>query len=219
MPLKDVRKRRFILASLALVPLIALSGCGRGDVKVRITATVSSDGKLYSGSSVQEYRCAKSTGIMSATSTCDINGEAVVVDVPGHGHLFLVFDKPDRQSQTEMVRSVLRGGTSDPMGARQDELATKWSLAYDQMPMMVRFKDQADPFSVTQVDPVNLSAEMGPGVNLVSVEMQKSSERVTFGDIEKVIPWIVDPDFSFYRSSRENPLSETFTRSTFISRD
>ena len=219
---KAQEKRQYLLGvwlSLILVPVIGLSACSGGGVTVKMTAKVVSEGKIYSGSSVQRYRCRKSLPIMDATPTCDINGEAVVVDIPGHGHLFLVFDAPGRQSRTEMVHLVLRGGTSSSMEARQDELATSWSLEYGQMPLMVRFKNPADPFSVTQVDPANLSAEMGAAISLLSVDMQKSDERVTFGKVEKIIPWIADPKFSFYRSSTENPLSEILTTKAFISKD
>jgi hypothetical protein len=211
--------RRFIVASLVLLSLIVLLGFGSRNVKVRITATVSSDGKLYSGSSVQEYRCRKSLPIMSATSRCDINGEAVVVDVPGRGSLFLVFDVPKKRSRTAMVWSVLGPVTSDPMGASNEDLPERWFLDVDHMPMMVRFADPADPFSVREVDPGYLPSEMGAGVRLISVEVQKSKEKVTFGKVEKAIPWIASPGFSFYRNSSENPLSETLTPSRFISKD
>jgi hypothetical protein len=87
------------------------------------------------------------------------------------------------------------------------------------MPMMVRFADPADPFSVREVDPGYLPSEMGAGVRLISVEVQKSKEKVTFGKVEKVIPWVRDPEFDFYRNASQNPLAETFSRSTFVSRD
>jgi len=220
--MKTERSARATAWAAAVAPLllISLSGCQqRSNVRVKLTATVSSDGRVYTGSSVQAYRCRKSTGIMNDLSDCYIKGEAVVVDIPRHGSLFLVFDVPNKQSRTEMVRSVLEPVSSDPMRASNDDLPAQWSLTVDQMPMIVRFKNQSDPFSVTEVDPGNLSSELGAGVSLSSVEVQKTSENLTFGSVEKAIPWIGNAQFSFYRNSSENPLSETLTTSTFISRD
>lgn len=224
MPFKKFDNKPFnprsVFAFLFLIPMVALSGCQqRSDVKVRLTATVSSDGKLYSGSSVQAYRCRKSTGIMNDLSDCLIDGEAVVVDIPQHGNLFLVFDVPLKRSRAEMVRSLLTPVSADPMRVSNDDLPAQWFLTEDQMPMMVTFKDPRNPFSVTLVDPKNLSGKMGPGVSLTSVKVQKSSEDVTFGKVENVIPWIRNPKFDFYRNSPENPLSETLTPSRFVSRD
>jgi hypothetical protein len=156
---------------------------------------------------------------MNDLSDCKIKGEAVVVEIPHHRSLFLVFDAPGKRSQAEMVRSLLAPVSADPLQAWNYDLPARWRLTDEYIPLMVTFKDQSDPFSVTKVDPGNLSRELGPGVRLTSVDVQKTNDHVTFGKVEKAIPWIKDPKFDFHRNSSENRLSQTLTTLDFISRN
>lgn len=113
-----IRAGALPIALCAVISIGLLGGCeSRSYPRVRMTATVESNGVRYSGSSVQEYLCTPSTHLMNDLDKCSVRGEAVVVDIKGKGLLFLIFDMPGARSITEMPRSVLGAASSDPLHA------------------------------------------------------------------------------------------------------
>ncbi len=178
------------------VAALLLCGC-RHVTRVKMAATIHAGNKAYVGSSVQEYSCRKSTHIMNDLDECRIRGEAVVVDVPGDGPVFLIFNYPGAHSHTAMVQEVLnRVSGGIPFDVTNKDLPESWPLSTDQMPMMVRFDNIKDPTSVQQVDPNHLQATFGRDVSDIRVMVEKTSAPVTFGRMERIIPWI---------SNRGNP--------------
>lgn len=85
------------------------------------------------------------------------------------------------------------------------------------MPLMVKFRDINDGYTVQQVDPEHLEASFGPNVKLVSVEVETTDEPITKGIIQKYIPWVMLKKNSMYRGTGENPFSETLSQARFTS--
>jgi hypothetical protein len=56
-------------------------------------------------------------------------------------------------------------------------------------PIMVTFTDMADPKSVTKLDPDNLAARFGKGVELKRMTVERTDDEVTSG-IEKRLGWL-----------------------------
>lgn len=213
-----IRAGALRIALCAMIFIGLLGGCeSRSYPRVRMTATVESDGVRYSGSSVQEYLCTPSTHLMNDLDKCSVRGEAVVVDIKGKGLLFLIFDMPGARSITEMPRSVLGAVTSDPLHATNATLPKHWALQVDQMPLMVKFRDINDGYTVQQVDPEHLEASFGPNVKLVSVEVETTDAPITKGVIQRYIPWVMLKKDPFYKITITNQFSQTLSQSRFTS--
>ena len=74
-------------------------------------------------------------------------------------------------------------------------------------PLLARFDDLRKPASVQRVEPADLSTSFGPGVRLRRITVQVTKDRVTRGDIEKRLPWIIDGRGQLLRT-RGVPLDE-----------
>lgn len=59
-----------------------------------------------------------------------------------------------------------------------------------EIPALVRFRDERDPNTVEFVDPANLAASFGPGVNLRSVTVQITKEPISPPQIKARLPWL-----------------------------
>jgi hypothetical protein len=57
-------------------------------------------------------------------------------------------------------------------------------------PFMVTFRDSSDPKSVVVLDPRDISRVFGAGVSLNPIRITVTRERVTTGQIQKVLPWL-----------------------------
>jgi hypothetical protein len=61
-------------------------------------------------------------------------------------------------------------------------------LALQDLPVLLRFRDPADPTSVELVDPSSLAASFGPGVRLKRAFIEITDDPITKG-IEARLPW------------------------------
>ena len=69
---------------------------------------------------------------------------------------------------------------------------TATELKPDNYPMLVTFDDIKDPKTVRQVDPFNLAATFGDGYALKSMQLEITDEKVTEGEVERVLGWFAD---------------------------
>lgn len=212
----------FLIFGAATAAAVFLSGCEERHIsRVKITAAAEVGGKIYSGSSVQEYSCRTSTHIMGDHPECRVKGEAVVVPIENHGDLFLIMNCQQGNSQTEMVRSMLGAVSGAPFETSNSELPAAWSLTPDQMPMLVRFNDLRDPQSIRQVDPKNLSKSYGPELSKVYVTVERTSAPIDFGKISAVIPWVtskINPLYQHKIGAEVNPVAQNLSQYDFVSR-
>jgi hypothetical protein len=215
-------KRLSAFATFVIAFSGILFGCQKHEkTRVKLEVVVDDNGKTYRGSSIQQYSCRQSTHIMNDSAYCYITGEAVVVKIGDKGDLFMVFDRPGARSSTEMVWSLLGAVSDSPMTANNVTLPKSWSLRPEQMPLMVRFPDQSDAYSVEAVDPSHLDTSFGKGVRLVSVSVETTDEPIQYGNIEQELPWIYSNPSPFQVWPRRQPitsLAETLGYTTFIMR-
>lgn len=129
----------------------------------------------------------------------EINGQAVILDLGGRGSLFALLHGPGelREDKTYPMRVLFYAFPTliNPQeylaGLRKLKAQQPTAdLPFDLLPMLVRFRDLNDPTSVEQVQPNDLAAAFGPGVQLKKATIAITDDPVTTG-IEHKLPWLV----------------------------
>lgn len=193
-----------------LLPLI-LAGYGiyhlyhldRYSWRQKLTVTVETPAGEVSGSSVSEVSWGKVWPKFEGTGwDTDLSGEAVVVEVTPGRYLFALLR--GTQAATGYMEAIAATAISgdetqafnaelfDEIQEQRDRAAGVIPVPEDQYPMMVTFKDFADPASVKLVDPANLAASFGPGVRLKAVTLEVTDEAVTDGLVLEKLGWMVN---------------------------
>lgn len=191
------------MATLAAVPALALGGCGSGarTVRYRLTLEVETPEGVRSGASAMEtvgqFNDGPLEGLGNAASF-GTRGEAAVVDLGARGILFvLLTGDPARPRSgrpfgvfSELHRDLwstngIDAGAMDRMAKAQGPTIVPFSM----LPMLVRFRDIADPKTVERVDPDDLAKSFGPGVRLKRATVEIADEAVTTA-IEKWLRWL-----------------------------
>ena len=186
------------------------------DYRYRLTVEVDTPNGMRSGSSVIEVYTAMSGPInipSPNTLVKRMKGEAVAVDLPNGQTLFALLRS---ESSVEWAKGAIeniiprsdippREGNDYP---RRFDLMLQRTGLYElprqfpnpppyidktdkptAYPMLVTFKDIADPKTVERVDPDNLAATFGKGYALKRITMQLTDDPVTVG-IEKRLVWL-----------------------------
>lgn len=118
-----------------------------------------------------------------------VKGEAVVVDLGKRGVLFALLKGA---SGGDYGYDIVYKEFPSDAGMRRSIfyytfLKAKKELAFDKLPMLVRFRDINDPKTVELVDPNDLEKTFGKGVKLVSATLEMTDEDMTEGIIDKFI--------------------------------
>ncbi len=191
-------------------------------LRYEITVEVEADGEVYSGTGVHEVTLGLQPQILTeAAARSSFKGEAVAVDIGDRGTLFILLTGPSGASNDPSLRE--RYSVSSPAQFMNGVFEVRASSAeavralpgrvidddvpFNRAPLMVRFGDITDPLSVTRVNPYDLAASFGEGVELRSVHVRTTRARVTSG-IEDRLPWLASRkrgylDGARIRSSRE----------------
>ena len=198
--------RRGVMGVLAGAAAAVLAGCGLLNstytYRYRMRVEVDTPEGLKTGSSVQEQMATKYAfpGLLGgAERDLTTRGEAVAVDMPGGQTLFAllcesrlvqsVLDPAWKNDWVESGRRIAGGDTpQEPLAMTPGWQRERFDplIGY---PLLVRFRNLADPASVEEVDPANLAASFGSGVRLRRITVQVTDEAVTMG-IEKRLGWL-----------------------------
>jgi hypothetical protein len=190
-----------------------LGACGRTEsVRYKMTVEVETPEGLKSGSAVRKvtyYEPPPFPSIGENRGYVEVIGEAVVVDLPGGKSLFALLTNED--GDVDYGSAVIQMAYPDMRETRVDDPLPKesvfdrmddtpqaveiwptppkrfWARGMSATPMLVKFRDIADPNSVVRVDPTNLMASFGWDVELKRITVQVTDEPVTVG-IEKRLP-------------------------------
>ena len=173
-------------------------GAGYKSDRYLITVNVEANGKTYSGSSVQVQSTTTSPDWISSILLPETKrkGEAVVVNVDGK-YLFLLWnysidDDPNYQNDgkpwhvNDFWESQKYGNHGEFGKNEFGENVVYTDYTY----RFVTFADINDPITVKLVTPENFSQYFGTDAKITSIEVQRTMKPVTFGQVEKVIPWI-----------------------------
>lgn len=192
------------------------SGTRFPDYRYRLTVEVDTPEGVRSGSSVIEVQT-YDTGPHSIPSPNSLvtrmTGEAVAVDLPDGKTLFALLRSDRNVDWAKGVMSSIiadrevPSGEGDPFPRRFAVMLERKGLyqlprqfpdpppyidksdAPTAYPMLVTFKDIADPKTVEKVDPDDLVATFGKGYALKRITIQLTDDLVTTG-IEKRLVWL-----------------------------
>jgi hypothetical protein len=182
--------------------LLALTGCGKSfDWNQKVTVEVQTPEGIKSAASVQhiEWACCGPIKAMDGPSASSkVVGEAVVVDLGGK-YLFALLrgDGTSFAGAADSIASFALWGPRKALGT-EEGLRYMTSLPYGtsavlqpgNLPLLVTFTDVNNPETVKLVNPANLAASFGQGYALKSISVEITHEKVSEGEIEKVLGWI-----------------------------
>ena len=204
--MKRALRRRWLAVALTSVCASFLTACNpfepNYNFRYRITVEVDTPQGVRTGSSVWESRASPGSGIPDSSISTGFSGEAVAVDLPG-GTLFALLKPPSLDGDyavgvvSSQYRANHRDVGKDPVDgwkevrSRVQADRSLMTLEPRFYPLLARFGDLRKPASVQRVEPADLSTSFGPGVRLRRITVQVTKDRVTRGDIEKRLPWLV----------------------------
>ena len=181
-----------------LAPLLA--GCAGPvhSLRYKLALEVETPEGLKTGASVVQLSVRHITAIdVGGSFPREIRGEAVAVDLGRRGLLFALLsadgDRKTSKSAENIAQAALgfKGGNETLLPWIDSAQAAKLKAAVpaEFLPMLVTFRDIADPKTVERVDPNNLAAAFGPGVTLKRATLEITDEPITTG-IEKRLGWL-----------------------------
>lgn len=182
-----------------------LTGCGgeRFSWNQKLTVVVDTPQGEVSGSAVTSVWW-REGGNWNTGWTFDIEGEAVVLELPRGRYLFAI----NRHDEGPIKRNTVWAGTVAAASiaklrgpTRQKslfaEVASKSGRAAGviqippyQYPTLVVFEDINDPKTAQKVDPLDLAATFGRGYDLKSVTLEITNEARTAGTVQSILTWL-----------------------------
>jgi hypothetical protein len=225
--------RRGVLGLLAGGVAMLLSACGsRHRVRYKMTVEVDTPQGTRTGSAVREVIAdpgSNSFPFGENKGSRYLNGEAVAVDLPGGRTLFaLLTSASNHVDYAKSLPSQVMGWGSEE--GLQDGVLELWPrvpvkphenpkyAVPAHLPMLVAFRDIADPKTVEKVEPANLAAHFGAGVRLKRISVEVTGEPVTTG-IDERLKWLgphPEPRLdSSYKGSTNPTLPEKLAHGDF----
>lgn len=204
---------RGLFTFLAGGSALLLAGCdllrGAAEVRYRVTVEVVSGGELRSGSSVWSWRLSKPDVPLATPYDGEFYGEAVAVDLANGRTLFAILRGADgNRGMAELLPErwfgdIGRAARGEQMRFSPDRMADLRDIASRTgetvtldcdahpgwCPMLVTFRNNAEPESVEQVDPADLSAAFGPDHELKAIKVEIANDDVERG-IGELLPWL-----------------------------
>ena len=212
--------RRGVLVVLATgVVTLALGACGsRDSFRYKMVVEVDTPEGVKTGFAVREVYFSDRSGFPFGESRPQVKlkGEAVVVDLGGGQSLFALLtsaggdvDYAARVADREGIWGGTQAGQIAQVwprpaypGKPDDHEDYKLGHA-QQYPMLVRFRDPADPTSVEQVEAEALDAAFGPEVKLRRIAIEATKEPVTVEIAERLATIGIEPNHGLDRTLGE----------------
>lgn len=211
---------------------LALAGCGSRSESYRykLTLAVDTPNGVKRGSSVAELTffqvAIPARGIMN-----ELRGEALYLDLgPGARPLIALIVRQTVPSPRQWRPTAQLSRLYDILLSEADVMDTlariarkrgPRTIAANELPELVTFTDVNDPNTVTEVDPNNLEATLGPGVSWNEITLEVTDEPITKG-IEEKLAWI--PHYSCFmldgaRYTHKNTLANSLSTADLIQSD
>ena len=195
------------------LPLIAaailLGGCSpSATINYKMIVEIDDNGTIRQGSSVWQFKITKNSWPGTGYAP-KWRGEAVAVDIPGRGTLFVL-----GKDQAKLVENKFRQDAEALHGRNQPRHVINQAIAkfegqskalhcpelypspirgrnemWNDCPFMATFGDPSVPASVIEVNPADLEAAFGRGVKLKRISLEITDGRVTTGITER-LPWL-----------------------------
>jgi hypothetical protein len=185
------------LALLALL-LPMLAACAPSwNNRYKVTVVIYKGDQVYQASGVQETTCHGQSPIWpDSTGGCELNGEAIPVDL-GDGRYFIAtMSRRDRCCRAESYTYVLRNGGDNGKNYKEGgylKNTKSWVTKPEAYPLFITFADMNNPRTVAEVDPANLAATFGDGWRFGALNVEQVAyQPITKGRIDPLLPWLKD---------------------------
>lgn len=217
---------RWVICGAALL-LGGCSGILPQKFKFRLTVEVETTEGIRRGSGVYQVWANRTISLLPDEAKRDwgVQGDAVAVDISRGRTIFslLKTSNPMREDLAQMAMAALdptfhndivesAGRLSQRSGVR-----TQAEIARGDFPLLVAFRDTADPTSIAKVDPDDLALHFGAGVRLKRIWVELVGDPVTSG-IENRLRWLGDTGLSLDSKSRptsDPTFAQTIRHSAF----
>ena len=188
------RRGGWLLLCLFFAPLLVgweFLGFASHSWHQKMTVEVEVGDQRYAGSSVVEMNVFGHPEIpmVHGVRNLKLKGEAIVVELPSHHYLFALLTY-----NAFLARDVFKDLIIEAVHAPGERWAGALSRLREtrvidpkQYPLLVTFTDITDPKTVQKVDPDNLAATFGPGVELKRITLEITDEPVTEGKVESLL--------------------------------
>ncbi len=193
------RTTMWIAATVLVVAVVAgawlSESIAKGTFRYRLTATVESGGQTYTGSGVIQVRM-NFQEYWSPPALPRVTGDAVVVEVPGHEPIFFLLTSDWSVDWDAAIPfATFEERFTDPRTIRGDTrtlaaLRETATIPPERYPLIVAFRDLAQPDSVYEVFPDDLSPPLDAGARVVGLTIEMTRDPPTTG-IEQRLPWLV----------------------------
>jgi len=182
--MRSLTRRCGIVLGIALLPGLTSCTLLEQHNRIRLTAEVMVGGTHYFGSTVQEYKCSQGGGPGGTMflGVCNINGDAVVVDLKDRGYLFLIVQGHSALDRTSLAKGVL--------ASRPAPTSHRWAVREDAYPVMVHFQDVKDHSTIEVTTAATIQNTLGPDVSFVGLTAEDTEDPVTTGIVDRALPWI-----------------------------
>jgi len=163
-----------------------------GILRYRMTVEVQVGDELRTGSGVIEARYHHNPGWLPGHPVGSrARGEAVTIDLGARGVLFLLLTDSGSGSDAQNIPKRIFNIETWKASVIRDlsDFEAKAEIPFEDLPMLVQFRNITDPKTVELVEPDDLAASFGPGVRLKRVIIETTKDPVTTG-IEKRLRWL-----------------------------
>ena len=178
----------------------------------KMTVEVETPQGVKTGHAVREVHFSPLSGSILGTSRPQwrLRGEAVAIDIAPGQTLFALLSSDSGQVDyagrdvSTMLQKARNSGLLDPLELWPSPPGGVIRPFKEALPMLVTFKDAADPKSILKVEPDAMDGLFGPDVQLKRITVQAVDERVTTG-IEARLEWLRNHQGSLDYSGRLHP--------------
>jgi hypothetical protein len=155
--------------------------------RYRLTLVADVNGETVTGSGVFQETIGK-------TGPTQLTGEAVTLDLGQKRLLFLIF--PGVNATQAILNMPLRDfplREGSPLERARQLVHDRphADVPFNQLPVLVHFRNIADRTSIEVVNPANLAKTFGGGVTLYKATIEITDDPVTTG-LEAKLPWLAD---------------------------
>lgn len=208
--------RRFFCSGLLASLVLADTGCVAKNkeypvYRYRLTVEVDTPEGMKAGSSVIEIRTFKSgsQNLTNANGTVMISsGEAVRVDLGSRGSIYALLRSDDMTSWAHYAMLLSLPSPYYELAMDNEKRSDLFNKLLGKQfvvprrfrpngaianptgyPTLIRFRDEQDSSTIEELDPENLSPQLGQGVKLRKISIELTRDPVTF-EIRKHLTWL-----------------------------
>lgn len=203
-----VTRRELIWSAVTAVGVASVSGCGtvisrEERTRYRMSLIVQTPDGERRGSAVREIAY-QPRALLSGSLA--VFGEAIVIEITPRQTLFALLQSAayDADYANNLLWNLWGRGAPQPIADTEDPPVTIWPRISRRAwrngfrgdyarPLLVRFRDLADPMTIEKVEPDNLAAIFGEGVTLKRIEVALTHSLPTWG-IRTKLPWLGEMD-------------------------